>query len=314
MKRFIFILVILTGLCFSQTIEVVKTKQILDNDVQRFAHPKFGPQGDKILVSSSKYNGLWIYEIEARKLRNLNHKDGAGYKARFSDDGKQILFRYNTYKNRRKLSTLAIQNIEQQEIQPLIKNKRNLYPPHYFNKHNIMYNYQGSKQVYDLDNNQVRKIATLSKAVSSEPLAYTENSNLIVVRNGQERILKPLGEGHYIWGSISPEKERILFTLAGKGTYISDLEGNIIAELGHANAPRWSPDGNWIVCMQDQDDGHRITASEITVISADGQQKYQLTDTKDKIELHPDWAPAGDKLVYNTIDGKIEIIQIKINK
>lgn len=314
MKRFLVIFIILTGLCFSQNVQVISNQTILKNDNQHFAFPKFNPQGDKILVSSPKYRGLWLYEIQEKKLQNLNTKNGSGYKAQFSEDGKQILFRYNTYQNHRKYSTLAIQNVEDNQIETLVKNKRKLSPPHYFEKKSIMYNLQGSKQVFDLSSNTAKEISALSKAVISEPLAYTENSNLIIQTNGKEKILNPAGEGHYIWGSISPQKDRILFTLAGQGTFICDLEGNIIADLGHANYPSWSPDGKWIVAMQDEDDGHKITASEIVVKSANGEQEFLLTKSSDKIEMHPDWSPAGDKIVYDTISGNIEVLQLEIQE
>ena len=271
MKKIAMIMLILTGICFCQNIQVLSNQTVLQNQNQHFAFPKFGPQGDKILVSSPKYRGLWLYELEEQKLENLNTKNGAGYKAQFSADGKQILFRYNTYQNHRKYSTLAIQDIQESQLKTLVKDKRKLSPPHYYKKEAIMYNLQGNKQVFDLSRNTAREISALSKPVTSDPLAYTENSNLIVQTKGQEKILNPVGEGHYIWGSLSPQKDRILFTLAGQGTYICDLEGNITAELGYANYPSWSPDGKWIVAMQDQDDGHRITASEIVVKSANGK-------------------------------------------
>lgn len=313
MKRLIFFAIILTGFCFSQTIEVVKNEQILPDKKQFMAHPKFSPDGNKILLSSAKYKGLWLYDLKDKRLENLNTKNGAGYKAHFSADGSKVLFRYNSYKNRRKHSTLAIQNIDNNEIQSLVQEKRKLSPPHFTNEASILFNLKGKKQVFDLAENQVREISALSKPVSSEPVAYTENSELFVIKNGEEEVLNPLGEGHYIWGSISPEKERILFTLAGKGTYISDLDGNIIAELGYLNAPRWSPDGKWVVGMQDRDNGERITESDIVVVTANGQKTFKLTDTKDKIEMYPAWSPTENKLAFNTLDGKIEILQIQIN-
>ena len=83
----------------------------------------------------------------------------------------------------------------------------------------------------------------------------------------------------YLWASLSPDQSKILFTKAGEGTYTSDLQGNILVEFGNANAPRWSPDGNWIVYMNDKDNGYYYTASEIFVVSADGSKKYQILES-----------------------------------
>jgi len=314
MKKLIPILITIIGFCFGQTVKVIKTEQILSKQDQPFAYPKFSPQGDKILLSSPKYKGLWLYEIDNQNIKQLNDRTGAGYKAKFSSDGSQILFRYNSYQNHRKFSTLAIQHIDSKKVSELVKNKRDLSPPHSFAKKSILFNLQNKNQVYDLEAKMIQSQTALNKSVSSEPVVYTENSQLIISRNGQEKVLNPAGKGHYIWGSLSPDKSRILFTVAGKGTYISDLEGKIIADLGHANYPNWSPDGRWIVGVQDRDDGHKITHSEIIIVSADGQTKHQLTNTENKIELNPDWSPVENKIVYDTIDGKIEMLQLSINE
>ncbi|MCK4295874.1 MAG: PD40 domain-containing protein, partial [Candidatus Marinimicrobia bacterium] len=121
-----------------------------------------------------------------------------------------------------------------------------------------------------------------------------------------------LGEGQYIWLSISPDKSKLLFTLAGRGTFITDLNGNALIELGYANAPMWSPDGNWVVYMVDEDDGYRITASDIYAVSSDGKEKVQLTNTQNTIEMHPNWSPSMDKIVFDTIEGNIMLIEVKI--
>jgi tricorn protease-like protein len=123
MKKLIPILITIIGFCFGQTIEVIKTEQILAKEDQVFAYPKFSPQGDKILLSSPKYKGLWVYETENNDIKQLNNKTGAGYQARFSPDGSKILFRYNTYQNHRKFSTLALQNIDSKKTSELVKTK-----------------------------------------------------------------------------------------------------------------------------------------------------------------------------------------------
>ncbi|MBL7067648.1 MAG: PD40 domain-containing protein, partial [Candidatus Marinimicrobia bacterium] len=103
-----------------------------------------------------------------------------------------------------------------------------------------------------------------------------------------------------------------LFTLAGAGTFITDLEGKIQAQLGIANAPKWSPDGKWIVYMVDEDDGHVITASDIWAVSADGKTRIQLTKTSEIHEMYPAWSPLMDKIVFDTNSGKIIIMNISV--
>ena len=52
--------------------------------------------------------------------------------------------------------------------------------------------------------------------------------------------------------------------------------------------------------------------SDIFIINADGSRRVRITDTVDKIEMHPDWSPDGDQIVYNTYrDGIVYIISVK---
>jgi Tol biopolymer transport system component len=124
-------------------------------------------------------------------------------------------------------------------------------------------------------------------------------------------ILAPLGEGNYIWPSVSPDGTKLLFTRAGKGTYFYDLQGNILANLGHANAPQWSPDGKWILFMKDYDNGTDVKSSDIFAYNLLNSQTTQLSDTKDIHEMYPQWSSDGQKVIFNSADGKIFLMELK---
>ncbi|HLF20045.1 MAG TPA: hypothetical protein VI704_04575, partial [Bacteroidota bacterium] len=70
----------------------------------------------------------------------------------------------------------------------------------------------------------------------------------------------------------------------------------------------WSHDGKWIAFMDEQDDGYRILASDIFLISPDGKKTHQLTETAGSIELNPQCSPTEKKIVYHTLDGRIFIV------
>jgi len=62
--------------------------------------------------------------------------------------------------------------------------------------------------------------------------------------------------------------------------------------LVQGRAPRWSPDGNWIACTSTRPSTNptEATPRAIWIISADGEQAYQLTDFALN-PLHVAWSP-----------------------
>ena len=142
--------------------------------------------------------------------------------------------------------------------------------------------------------------------------AVGSKSSILISSSGESKILEPFGEGHYIWVSISPNKDKILFTFAGKGTFICDLEGRVLVNLGFANSPKWSPNGKYVAFMNDKDDGLNYISSDIYVVSEDGQNKINITNTVNEIEMYPEWSFDGRKIVYHNLSGEIFIAELEI--
>jgi len=290
-----------------QKINVLQTVIIVDIKPQKFTAPQFSPDGKRILFSEFGYRGLWIYDLAKKQTFCLNDLPGAGYAPVFSSNGELIYFETDTYVNSKRYSSLATQSIADKQIQYLIKEERYLFPVRLLADETVVYR----------QNNEIKYVSRLQKAAPlskplTEVIGYSEGTTIILFINGIRKELTPFGHRHYIWFSLSPDQNRMLFTVAGGGTFICDLEAKVLVQLGKAHAPRWSPDGQWIVYMVDEDDGHTYTASDLWVVSSDGLQKLQLTSTINEIEMFPAWSPALDKIVFETMSGKIAYLNIEI--
>lgn len=236
------------------------------------------------------------------------------YFPRFSPDGQNLLLTKNNYKG------LWIYNIPQKQL-----TKINDY---YGSGFNSSINLENGKINFFKDefvNNKRESLLKIfdlnlgsevndSLITNVQLKVYSENSQIIINHRRVRKAIKPLGEGNYIWVSLSPKGDKILFTLAGKGTYICDLNGRIQSELGYANAPKWSPDGKWIVFMNDKDDGLNYISSDIFVASADGKLKFNITDSISEIEMYPEWSNDGNKIVYNNLSGEIFVAELEFQK
>jgi Tol biopolymer transport system component len=307
MRSFIFMILMCTQLLLAQTVSVSKITKMIQKSSGEFYYPKFNPDDTKILLTSENYKGLWIYDLNSKDISQLNYYNGSGYSSVFSEDGSKLIYRADEFLGRKKYSSLIIQEIKSGDETVIEQNIRNLSAPEILSNGQIFYTKDFNAGIFDHQTNQ-----PVLKGITAT-VAYTENSN-IALYSKEKKYLQPFGENHYIWVSISPQEDRILFTVPSKGTFISDLKGKILVELGYANAPKWSADGNFIAFMVDKDDGHQITGSEIFVATADGKQKFAITNTADIAEMHPNWSQSGNKLVFNSVNGEIFIAELNIEK
>ena len=139
-----------------------------------------------------------------------------------------------------------------------------------------------------------------------------EELNLNLYRNGEKIVLKPHGDANYIWVSLSPNQEMILFHTQ-YGTAICDLDGNEIVNLGKdINAAVWF--GNdYVVGMDDEHDGYYNTASSIVIASVDGKVYQRLTEPAD-MGIFPNVDVKSGRIVYNTDGGDIRLLQLNLTE
>jgi len=270
-----------------------------------FFKAKFLPVPDKLIVTSENGKGLALYDFKEDAVQQLTSKDGAGVNPILTPDNRYVVYQTHEFKNRRRVSSIIIQDLSEMTSETIVKDKRN-----------IKLLGADKDKVYYLDGDKVvaYNLATKKKTVNPPgvTLAYTDNDlNLVLYKDGKYRILNPNGKGNYIWVSLSPDKKKILYNKAGEGTFIADLNGKILVDLGRLHAAKWDASGKWIIGMDDYDDGNKYTKSDIIMVSADGKIRKNLTKNSDIIALYPDIAPNDDKIVFHNEEGRVYLMQLK---
>lgn len=152
-------------------------------------------------------------------------------------------------------------------------------------------------------------------AVASDETLRVDNEDLTLnlYRNGVKTVLTPHGtDVNYIWASLSPDKQYILFNTA-RGTAVCDLRGREIINFGQGlDAPVWY--GNdYIVGMNDCSDSHQYTTSSIVIASVDGKVRQTLTDPAE-FGMYPAVDAASGRIAYNTLDGDVRMLQLNLTE
>lgn len=297
MKRSILTLTVLFLVFLNANSQTVIKRETL---AQKGFNPVLNTAGDKLLFTASGFSGLNLVDLSTNQVTEISKEAGAGYEPQFSTDNAQIYYRKTSFENNRRFN--AVLSFD-------IKTKRNselLAPQRMLNK------------IYPLTNGVIafsgKNIlrATATKSIAA-PIVVSANDELrIMLYNGKISYLNPLNmpEPRYIWVSLSPDNKKILFTAAGKGTYICDLNGKILSSLGSINAPVWF-NNDYVVAMEDKDDGHRVTSSKIVLISVVKKTKTDISTT-DKIAMYPTASGKASRIAYHTENGEIEVVEIKM--
>ena len=289
-----------------QTVAVTETKALTGTQDGEFCFPQMNRQGGKVFFSTPNYVGLYEYDLAQGRLSVLNTEMGAGYHYSINSEGTEGVYRTYEISNGRRYFSLIKQDFKSLKKTVLEKSQRDLTPAAYVNEQTIAYAKNNALQARQLK-------PSLNKSGSpAEPLfVCIENKKIALFDDKGKKVLEPRGTGSYIWPEISPDGQKLLFKKPGDGCYVSDLQGNVLSSLGNINAPHWSPDGKWVVYMDDRDDGYRLLASEIHIKNIETKEDIQLTDSKERIEIYPQWGADINTIVFATAKGQIYLMQLK---
>ena len=137
------------------------------------------------------------------------------------------------------------------------------------------------------------------------------NLKINLVDGNNVNTLAPNGENErYLWPTLSPDGSKIAYTVSGKGSYVYDIATGATTFVGKYRAPQWMGD-DYVVAMNDSDDGYKITGSTVMVCAADGSFSQQVTPD-DMVCMFPSAIPG--KIAFHTLEGEIYIMDITITK
>lgn len=305
MKYIIILFTIFITISSAQNVQVVENSNLTEDIPETYYYPQFSPDDSFVYFTTGNFNELYRFDLSNRQVSQISSELSAGYKPQFTEDNGFVIYKSDEFLNRLRYSSIIMMDLFSKKKTVIVDRARNVSAPILSNSNSLTFNIGEENNLMSIDDGK------LTEGLSNPSIfVYTKDSKLYVNQNGVETDISPFGEGTYVWASLSPMEDKILFTYGSQGSFIADLSGNILVELGYANYPQWSPDGNWIAAMQDYDDGYNFTDSEIILVSVDGTTSLKLTDTADKIEMYPRWSNDGKRIVYHTDDGNIHLMKL----
>ncbi len=306
MKKSVLFILLFAGITFAQDISVISNVPITNLEQGEFYYPLGNSDDSKIIFSSESYKGLWMLDNNNGRIEKINDYYSAGYEPAFAE-GDKIIHRKDDFKNNRRFISIYEYNVFEKSETIIEEELRDIAQIKVINGDEI--NYSKNQSLLEINSNN-----KLSKPAANKlPVVMIENSNLVLYNNGGREVVNPIGDGNYLWASVSPDGSKLLFTFAGQGSFVTDLRGEILGELNSAHYPQWSSNGEWILYMRDYDDGEQIIESDLFISTIDGKKEIKITDTKDIHEMYPVWSKSEDAVYYNSTVGIIYKIELKFN-
>ena len=261
----------------AQLLEVVSTRQLPIHSGEELKVAGFSPKGNYLLLTNDVNNGLIRYDLATGATQTISEASGAGWSVKISEDGQCIVYR------ERYMETDQLM------------------------KHNIV-KYDMSDQKKAIVAKSQRNLNQLVHANGANSVTINEDLHIMLVHNGKNIVLSPNGTNEaYNWASISPDGQKILYYVSGRGCYTCDLKGgNVQYIANHCRAPQWY-DNNTIIGMHDEDDGKYLTASAIVAYNLQGHK--QILVNKEMMAIYP-YAAKG-QIAFSTASGDVYLMKVR---
>ena len=277
-KSFLLIGLVISLMASAQVLDVtsVQKLQIPEGDVKVAG---ISPDGSYILLTNNTHTGLQKYQLATGETQVLSTAPGAGYNVQIADDGQSVMFREKTL-NRNHLykSKLVVRNLNKSFSKTLARPTR--------------------------DYSQLNVAGQLQMG---RPAVNIQNQQIVLTMGGTSTVLSPCGaDKSYIWPSVSPDAQHILFYVCGQGAYVCDMNGNNVQFLGHdLRAPKWY-NNQIIIGMNDKDNGEFTISSEIVAVNLQGQKQVLTSGIN---AMYP--YAANGKIVCSGLNGETYLIEVK---
>jgi len=276
-------------------------------------HPTWSPDGKFIAMTGENYRGIWIMDFDGIIFQQLSDEERIGYRFCWSNDSREVACRLIKSTPHQRLKAIKVFDI-QTGLNRLVTDYRSGtgFPAWIENDQKICFMENEKLRIVNTERNSKNFLQKDSKTTND--VILLEINGRLLLYTGQKEIqtivVNP--ESRLLNAQLSPNKQKLTFEMANARIYVMNLDGTEMTDLGPGSHPRWAPDSKNIVYFISKDDGERIIEADIFMTDIRGEQKYQLTQTDDRIEMHPDWSPEGNRIIFDEYEtGIIYLIELE---
>jgi hypothetical protein len=255
----------------------------------------------QIVATQKGFTGLYLFDLDTKIVSPINTDLAAGYKYQILDNG-YLLTKYAITKSSKTSGFRRIEGVKITDpktkkvllkeelntsrvtvLEPYIEGKSLLLPV--FDSKDINY--------FKINSSPSRKERGF---FDHYLIYYTDKGIVLNDKKGDQKLLS----GQYGIDPVkSPDGNFLCFNDYGT-LKLLDQNNTLISVSTGLNAT-WTPDSKYLIFQQTEDDGEKITRSELYAYELKTKKIIQLTDTEDIQEEYPSISADGKSIVFSDI-------------
>ncbi len=250
--------------------------RLTDNNSNEL-HPKWSPDGSKIVFSSDKFGNydIFIMNSDGSGQRRLTSDPEYDSMPTWSPDGLKIAFTTSRHKtlDNKNINQIYIINSDGSGEENICNVEASSVWPHWSAFNNRI--------TFLRRVNRNREIYSMNCDGSSMTRLTFNNTGVYELRNEEEcPVWSP--DGTRIAFSVTSNSQWEVFTMSSSGGNLVNLTNNNVRD----HSPAWSPDGSKIVYFSNL----AGLTSELYIMDPDGSNKQRITYNNED-DFYPDWSP-----------------------
>lgn len=272
---------------------------------QEVMRPVWSPDASMLAVSSPGNNEIIIYKFSNEQVSTIAKATGIGFGFQWSPDASTIVTRETRFENRRNqhaVLLISVVNAQQKRLTDFLPSIPDL--PVFVGNDVIYKENESFKTISNV-------LSSTLKVNDSKSIHFENNELKIYSSNGSQVIRTPFNQP-LLNETLSPNGQFAAFEVYGGNCYVMNLNTLTLTDLGSGNRPSFSPNSDYVVFMEADDDGHAYTRSELVAVHIKSGTKSRLTDDFEPLAMNPAWSPNGNQIAFDSPEtGLVYLLTIR---